>query len=431
MFTEEMISGIKADLETKQFEEHLDRMRKEHEFVAAGGILTKPGETRLSPLSCVRIEGVKSRPLLNGTIGTLLRRRAKGRWAVQLGVRDKEAEVLSLKAECLTFVGDEELDEGHYDAMLAMAFKINPLPEINVGSTVLINGVEFKPKLNGARGRVLGKTKTWSAGKDDRWSVELASGKVEPLSATHLTVVPHDTFVKSKTTSRAYRPCTNCNLEAKTETCKGCGKVHYCSKECQEEDWNCLHKLLCKGSTRRSKAEKMLLEAMTKGFSVEKGKTMECPITAKIENAYASFRQLSEVAQADPTNPCFDMFSTSAEGIWDVDEQILKAIAKNRYLCAVSNEYSCLEYCYSIGNASRGDIPVELITFRKDQGVVSRTLNRVGRLYQQSAIPVGDDTIYLEKMVGNPGREAPKTHPNKQSLHCNASKRSKPALQTK
>ena len=43
---------------------------------------------------------------------------------------------------------------------------------------------------------------------------------------------------------KSFNACANCGQRGKPDKCSGCGKVYYCSKECQKEDWK-VHKPNC------------------------------------------------------------------------------------------------------------------------------------------------------------------------------------------
>lgn len=116
----------------------------------------------------VVIDGLKSKPELNGTRGVVLSAKGEERWVVEL---EGDKSSLALKPANLTAVpAPAELPE---------------VAEIAVGCTVVIDGLKAKPELNGLSGVVLTQTDT------GQWVTQPEGEGVAPLAlkAANLTVV--------------------------------------------------------------------------------------------------------------------------------------------------------------------------------------------------------------------------------------------------
>ena len=49
--------------------------------------------------------------------------------------------------------------------------------------------------------------------------------------------------------------CSQCGLDAQSKRCGRCGKIAYCSEECQLAHWNAGHRRECKKKKKKKKKE--------------------------------------------------------------------------------------------------------------------------------------------------------------------------------
>jgi hypothetical protein len=117
-----------------------------------------------------------------------------------------------------------------------------PSDTINIGSRVIIEGLQASPELNGRTGVTLAFTE-----ESGRWSVQIDAGMEGPtvqksIRTANLKVLPPrpplsaPALYAESERNRLYKHCCECGAPA-TSFCDSCKVAPYCSSKCQQEHW--------------------------------------------------------------------------------------------------------------------------------------------------------------------------------------------------